>query len=439
VGRASDRQILALALPALPALAAEPLYVLVDTAVVGHLGAAELGGLAIAALLLTDASWLCNFLIYGTTAMSARLYGAGRREEAVRLGVQSTWLAGAIGLIVVGVLQLIARPAAELIGDDPAQVAAAVSWLRIASCGAPFILISFAGQGWMRGVQDVRRPLVFLLGANALSAVLCPLLVYPLGLGLEGSAIANVFSQAVGASLFLRALHREGVGWDRDWPVMRAQLATARDLGVRTAAFSATYLAAAAVASRMGTAHVAAHQIALQLWTFLALVMDSVAIAAQSLIGERLGAGDRDGARSTARRLAEIGTVLGVVFAVLLAAGWNIVPALFTDEQAVRDQAHVAWPWFIATLPLSGLLFALDGILIGAGDIAFMRNVTLAGALGGFLPFTLAAYEFGWGLGGIWAGLLSFIVIRTWGCVHRARGGRWAVVGAPPQSTSRPT
>ena len=167
--------------------------------------------------------------------MSARLYGAGRRQEAVRYGVQATWLAIAIGIAVVAVLQLIARPAAEFIGDDPVQIESAVSWLRIASCGAPFILISFAGQGWMRGVQDVRRPLVYLLGAMALSAVLCPLLVFPLGLGLEGSAIANVVSQAISAALFLRALHRERVGWGRDWPIMRAQLATARDLGVRTA------------------------------------------------------------------------------------------------------------------------------------------------------------------------------------------------------------
>jgi putative MATE family efflux protein len=429
VARASDRQILALSLGALPALAAEPLYVLVDTAVVGHLGAAELGGLAIAGLLLTDTAWLCNFLIYGTTGAAARLYGAGRRDDAVRFGVQATWLAIGIGIGVTVFLQLIAQPAADLIGHDPAQIDAAVSWLRIASFGAPFILISFAGQGWMRGVQDVRRPIVFLMGANALSAVLCPLLVYPLGFGLEGSAIANVFSQGIAAVLFLRALLRERVGWRRDWPAMRAQLGTARDLGVRTLAFQVTYLTAAAVASRMGTANVAAHQIALQLWTFLALVMDSVAIAAQQLVGERLGAVDRDGARSTARRLAEVGTVLGVVFALLMAAGWNVIPSLFTDEQAVIDQAHVAWPWFVATLPLSGLLFALDGILIGAGDVAFMRNVTLLGALGGFLPMTLAAAHFDLGLGGIWAGLLLFIVIRTVGCVQRTASGRWAVVG----------
>jgi len=429
VPRASDRQILALSLGALPALAAEPLYVLVDTAVVGHLGAAELGGLAIGALLLTDTAWLCNFLIYGTTGSAARLFGAGRREDAVRFGVQATWLAVGIGVVVVAVLQLIAQPAADLIGHDPAQIDAAVSWLRIASLGAPFILISFAGQGWMRGVQDMRRPIVFLLGANGLSAVLCPLLVYPLGFGLEGSAIANVCSQAIAAVLFVVALQRERVGWRRDWPAMRAQLGTARDLGVRTFAFQVTYLAAAAVASRMGTAHVAAHQIALQLWTFLALVMDSVAIAAQTLVGGYLGAGDRDGARSTARRLAELGTVLGLVFAVLISAGWNVIPELFTDDQAVIDQAHVAWPWFVATLPLSGLLFALDGILIGAGDVAFMRNVTLVGALGGFLPMTIAAAVFDLGLAGIWAGLLLFIVIRTVGCVQRTASGRWAVVG----------
>ena len=429
MARASDRQILSLALPALPALAAEPLYVLVDTAVVGHLGAAELGGLAIGALLLTDAAWLCNFLIYGTTAMSARLYGAGRRQDAVRQGVQATWLAVAIGLVVIAVLQLIAQPAADLIGDDPVQIASAVSWLRIASCGAPFILISFAGQGWMRGVQDVRRPLVYLLGAMALSAVLCPLLVFPLGLGLEGSAIANVVSQALAAALFLRALHREHVGWGRDWPVIRAQLATARDLGVRTAAFSATYLAAAAVASRMGTSHVAAHQIALQLWTFLALVMDSVAIAAQSLIGELLGRGDRDDARSTARRLAEIGTVLGVVFAVLLAAGWNVIPALFTRRGggarpgtrrvAVvhRDAAAVRAPVRARRHPDRRRRHRLH-----AQRHAARRARRLPAADARRRPY------FDWGLGGIWAGLLSFIVIRTVGCVApdagRPLGGR---------------
>jgi putative MATE family efflux protein len=430
VPRAPDRRIAALALAALPALAAEPLYVLVDTAVVGHLGAAQLSGLAIGALLLTDTAWLLNFLAYGTTAAAARLYGARRRRDAVEFGAQATMLAVVLGVLVAGLLELVAQPAADLIGKDPAQKEAAVAWLRIAALGMPCILVTLAGQGWMRGVQDLRQPLVILLGANGLSAVLCPLLVFPAGLGIEGSAIANVIGQTTAATLFLVALYREGVTWRPSRPVMRAQLSSARDLGIRTAAFQITFLAAAAVASRMGTAQVAAHQIALQLWTFLALVLDSLAIAAQALIGEQLGGEDALGARATARRLGEFGLALGVVFAALLTAGHAAIPALFTDDPAVRDQAAVAWPWFVATQPLGGLLFALDGVLIGAGDVAFMRNVTIAGALGGFLPMILAAGAFGWGLGGIWAGLFAFVVIRTVAGVARTAGGRWAVTGA---------
>ena len=424
-----DRQIIALALPALPALAAEPLYVLVDTAVVGHLGAAPLGGLAIAATLLIDTAWLCNFLAYGTTGMASRLYGAGRRDEAVRAGVQATWLALALGGVVVVALELFAAPAADLIGDNPRQQAAAIAWLRIAALGAPFILISLAGQGWMRGVQDTRRPLRILLGANALSAGICPLLVYPADLGLEGSAIANVVGQGIAAALFLLALRRERVGWRPERSTLRAQLVTARDLGIRTFAFQVTYLTAAAVASRIGTAQIAAHQIALQLWTFLALVLDSVAIAAQSLVGERLGRGDPDEARIAARRIGEFGLWLGIAFAVVLGCGYAVIPRLFTSEHVVIEQAQVAWPWFVATLPLSGLLFALDGVLIGAGDVVFMRNVTVAGAVCGFIPLTLLSGWLDLGLGGIWSGLFAFVAIRTAAGVQRTRGGRWAVVG----------
>ncbi len=428
--RAPDRRIGALALAALPALAAEPLYVLVDTAVIGHLGAAELSGLAISAILLTDTAWLLNFLAYGTTAATARLYGAGRRAEAIVHGTQATMLAVGLGVLAAALLEVLAQPAADLIGNDPAQREAAVAWLRIAALGMPFILVTLAGQGWMRGVQDLRRPIEIMLAANGVSAVLCPLLVFPAGLGIEGSAIANVAGQTVGAGLFIGALVREGASWRADRAAMRAQLLTGRDLGIRTAAFQITFLTAAAVASRMGTAQVAAHQIGLQLWTFLALVLDSLAIAAQALIGELLGAGDAPAARGTARRLGQFGLVLGVAFAVILAAGHAVIPSLFSDDAAVEEQAAVLWPWLVATQPMGGLLFALDGVLIGAGDVAFMRNVTIAGALGGFLPMILAAGAFGWGLGGIWAGLLAFVAIRTVAGVIRTAGGRWAVTGA---------
>jgi MATE family, multidrug efflux pump len=431
VERPSDRRILALAAPALGALAAEPLYLLVDTAVVGHLGRASLAGLAVGALILGEISWLAGFLAYGTTSIAARRFGGGRREDAVDAGVQATWLALAFGLLIVAVLEPAAGPLTGLIaGDNPGTQAAAEEWLQVAALGAPAITISLAGQGWMRGVQDTRRPLVYLLAANAASAAVSPLLVYPAGLGIRGSAIANVLAQTVAAGLFLRALVRERVPLAPRAAGIRTMLGPARDLMLRTLAFQVSFFAATAAASRMGQASVGAHQIAMQLWTFLALVLDSLAIAGQSLVGQLLGAGERDAARATARRLGELGLLLGTVFAVALAAGYDVIPRLFTDDAETIAQAHVAWPWFVAMQPAGGLLFALDGVLIGAGDVAFMRNVTIVGSLLGYLPLTLAAVHFDLGLGGIWAGLTLFIAIRTAAGVARTLGGRWAVVGA---------
>ncbi len=423
--------VISLALPALGALAAEPLYLLVDTAVVGHLGAVRLGALGIGASLLAQVSAQCNFLAYGTTGRAARRFGAGRRQDAVREGVQATWLAIGIGLLILLAGQLLAAPAASLLsGGDHAVAQAATRWLRIAVCGAPCILISLAGNGWMRGVQDTRRPLVFVGAANGLSAILCPLLVYPVGLGLTGSAIANVCAQTVGAALFLRALLVERVSLRPDRATIWAQAIVARDLVARTLGMQLCFLTAAAVAARMGTAQIAAHQVVLQLWNFLALVLDSFAIAAQALVGGALGAGDTARARSTARLVAWYGGGAGFVFAVLAMVGWSVVPALFSSDASVVAQAHVAWPWFAAMQIPAGVVFALDGVLMGAGDVAYLRTLTVVSALGGFLPMTVVAYVLHLGLGGVWAGLTLFILLRLAGMVWRTRGERWALVGA---------
>jgi putative MATE family efflux protein len=418
-------------LPALGALAAEPLYLLVDTAVVGHLGAVQLGALGIAGSLLAQVSGQCNFLAYGTTGRAARRFGAGRRADAIGEGVQATWLALGLGLLILVVGQLLAGPACGLLaGNDHAVRSAAEGWLRIAVCGAPCILISLAGNGWMRGVQDTRRPLVFVAIANGLSAVLCPLLVYVADLGLTGSAIANVCAQTVGAALFLRALLAEGVSLRPHRATIWAQLVVARDLVARTLGMQLCFLTAAAVAARMGTAQIAAHQIVLQLWNFLALVLDSFAIAAQALVGGALGAGDSARARSTARMVAFYGGGAGFVFAALALAGWSVVPELFSSSHAVVAQAHVAWPWFAAMQIPAGVVFALDGVLMGAGDVGYLRTLTITAALGGFLPMTVLAYALHWGLGGVWAGLTLFILLRLVGMVWRTHGERWALVGA---------
>jgi putative MATE family efflux protein len=269
-----------------------------------------------------------------------------------------------------------------------------------------------------------------VLAANLLSALLCPLLVYPLGLGLAGSAIANAVAQTLGGLLFVRALVIERVSLRPHPASLRRQLVVGRDLFVRGAAFQACFLSAAAVCARFGAPVLAAHQIALQLWMFCALALDAIAIAAQSLVGAALGAGDLAGARRTANRITLMGGFYGLAFGVLIAAGAFVLPSVFSADPVVREQALIAWPWFVAMQPLGGIVFALDGVLIGASDARFMRNLTLVAALGFFLPAIWLAYGFNLGIGGVWAGLTLFIVARLVGLLTRLRGGKWAVAGA---------
>jgi putative MATE family efflux protein len=427
------RTIASLGVPALAVLAAEPLYVLVDTAVVGHLGRIPLAALALGGTVLAGMAMLLNFVAFGTTGRAARLYGAGRREEAVREGVQASWLALAMGVAFIAGVQVAAGPILALLAgsgvDSAAARAGAETWLRIASLGAPGILLALAGHGWMRGVQETWRPFRYVLAGNLLSAVLCPVLVYPAGLGLAGSAIANVAAQAVVAALFLRALWVERVPLRPDPVVVRQQLAVGRDLVVRTLSIQASFVSAAAVAARFGSAELGAHQIALQLFFFLTLLLDAVAVAAQSLVGAALGAGDVGEAQATARTVTWVGAALGGFFGVVLLLGHDAVPQLFTSDGAVLQQAAVAWPWFAAMQPVGGVVFALDGVLIGAGDVRFLRNVTLVAGLGGFLPAVWLAYVQDLGLGGVWAGLMLFLVIRLVGMSVRVARNRWAVAG----------
>jgi putative MATE family efflux protein len=430
-GQVTLRRIVGLALPALVVLAAEPIYVLVDTAVVGHLGRIPLAALALGGGVLAVAAWLGVVLAYGTTGRAARQFGAGERGAAVAEGVQASWIAIGVGFVLAVLAQFFAVPLTRVLAGGEGELATqAALWLRIAAVGAPGILLAMAGNGWMRGVQDTRRPVRYVLAANALSAVLGPVLVYPVGLGLTGSAIANVAAQLLGGTLFVRALAREGVALRPRPAMLRRQIVVSRDLLVRGGAFQVCFLSASAVAARFGAAALGAHQIALQLWMFCALALDAVAIAAQSLVGASLGAGDTVAARRAATRIARIGAACGVAFAVVVAAGALVLPQLFSPDPQVRAQALVAWPWFIAMQPLAGVVFALDGVFIGAGDVRFLRDATVVAALGFFLPAIWLAYAFNLGLGGVWAGLTLFIVARLVALLLRLRGDRWAVGGA---------
>ncbi|MGZ5378902.1 MAG: MATE family efflux transporter [Mycobacterium sp.] len=436
VPTATGRRIAGLALPALGVLAAEPIYLLFDIAIVGRLGALPLAGLAIGGLILATLSSQMTFLSYGTTARSARFFGAGDRPAAVGEGLQATWLALGLGWLIVIVVQAAAVPLVSALAgaSEGGEIAdEALPWVRIAIFGVPAILISAAGNGWMRGVQDTVRPLRYVVTGFALSAVLCPLLVYGWlampRLGLEGSAVANLVGQWLAALFFLRALLVERVSWRIEPAVLREQVVMGRDLLLRTLAFQACFVSAGAVAARFGAAAVAAHQVVLQLWNFLALVLDSLAIAAQSLVGAALGAGQLAHAKSVAWRVTIFSALASAMLAGVFAIGASVIPSVFTDDRSVLDAIGIPWWFMVAQLPVAGIVFALDGVLLGAGDAKFMRNATLISALIGFLPLIWLSLGYGWGLLGIWAGLSTFMVLRLVFVGWRAFSGRWLVPG----------
>ncbi|MFE6858770.1 MATE family efflux transporter [Nocardia sp. NPDC057668] len=432
--QAGPRRILGIAVPTLGVLVAEPIYLLFDMAVVGRLGALALAGLAVGGLILAQVSSQLTFLSYGTTARAARRHGAGDERGAVGEGVQASWIAVGVGAAIVALLQGFAEPVTRAISGGGDIAGEALPWLRIALFGVPLILLSMAGNGWMRGVQETRRPLLYVVAGLGLSAVLCPVLVHGL-LGaprweLAGSAVANVIGQTVTALLFVAALVRTRAPLAPHIEIMKAQLVLGRDLIARSLAFQACFISAAAVAARFGAASVAAHQLVLQLWNFLALTLDSLAIAAQTLVGAALGAGNVRGAQGLARRITAWSTAFAAALALIFAAGYSIIPRLFTDDPSVLERTHVAWWFFVGIIPLAGVVFALDGVLLGAGDAAFLRNATLGAALLGFLPPIWLSLANDWGIAGIWSGLVIFMVLRLAAVSWRALSGRWARAGA---------
>lgn len=427
----SARQVLGLALPALGVLAATPLYLLLDTAVVGRLGTAQLAALAAGTAVQSTVTVQLTFLSYGTTARASRLFGAGRRADAVAEGVQATWVALGVGLLLSSVIWLFAQPIALFLTSDAAIAGDAVQWLRVAAIAIPLTLIVMAGNGWLRGVQNTRLPLVLTLCGVIPGAAALPLFVDKLGL--VGSAWANVLGIGITSTLFVVTLIREhsrhGGSWAPRWQVIRSQLVLGRDLILRSMSFQISMLAAAAVAGRFGAAALAAHQILLQLWNFLTLVLDSLAIAAQTLTGSALGRGAVD----SARRVGALATRYSMLFAGLLACVFALATraiwALFTSDSQVIAELAVPWWMLVAMVVLGGVVFALDGALLGAGDVAFLRTLTISSVLGVYFPITLLAMAFGWGLAGVWAGLAASIVIRLVGVVLRFRSMKWAVAG----------
>mgnify|MGYP002335975381 CR=1 FL=1 len=421
-------------MPALGALAAEPLYILVDTAVVGHLGTAQLGGLAVAGTILTTAFFLFNFLAYGTTAAVARLVGAKDERTAAHQAVQGVWLALVIGvaLLILGVA--FAPAAVSLFGSTPAVRANAGVYLRVSALGAPAVLLALTGVGYLRGLQDTKRTLAVAVGSNVLNLALELLLVYGLGMGIAASAAATVVAQYAAAvayvAVLLRNVRAAGVGLRPDRRRLRALVVVGRDLFVRTGSLLAALAVATGVASRLGAVDLGAHQIAFQLWSFLALVLDAIAIAGQAMIGRLLGAGAADDARGAGRRMVQWGIVAGAAFGLAVLVLRSVLVPLFTDDLAVSSLARDVLLVVALLQPINAVVFVLDGVLIGAGDLRYLAKAMAVSGIGVFLPAALAVLWLDGTLLWLWGALGLLMAARLVGNVARFAGSGWQVVGS---------
>jgi putative MATE family efflux protein len=428
-----DREIARLAIPAFGALIAEPLYLLTDTAVVGHLGTPQLAGLAVASSVLLTLYAVFIFLAYGTTAAVSRLLGAGDEREAAHQAVQSMWLALVIGMGVTAVGLALSGPLVGWMGAEGAVRTNALVYLRISLPGVPAMLLVLAGAGYLRGLQDTRTPLLIAIGTAAANLVIEVALIYGLDQGIGASALATVLAQVGGAAVYIRrvghAARRQGADLAPHPASLAALAGVGRDLLVRTAALRAALVVATAVAARLGSVDVAAHQIAFEIWSFLALGLDAIAIAGQAMVGRALGAGDGPGARDAGRRMIEWGVALGAVVGVLVAALRTVLPHLFTDDVEVLALASFLLVWVAALQPLNAVAFVLDGVLIGAGDMRFLAWAMIVAAAV-FIPAALAVLALDAGIGWLWASLGLLMATRASTLLARFASGRWIILGA---------
>lgn len=431
--RGLDREIFRLAGPAFVTLLAEPVYLLADTAVVGHLGTPQLGGLAVASTVLLTANSFCIFLAYGTTAAVARLLGAGRQRDAVHQAVQGVWLGALVGVALAVGIGLFSRPLLRVLGAEGDVLTYGLLYLRISLVGLPFLLVVLAGTGYLRGVQDTRTPLVVAVLTATLNLGLELFLVYGLGYGIGASAVGTVLAQMVGAAIYAVAVVRGARRFEVDLhPHPRTQrrlLVVARDLVVRTMSLRVALIVLTAVAARIGPVALAAHQISFEIWSFLAMALDALAIAAQAMVGHRLGGHLVREARDVSSRLLQLGLVAGVLSGIAVAALSPVLPRLFTDDP---DVVHVASRLLLAAAvlqPVAAIAFVLDGVLIGASDQRFLARampVATAGLLLAIAPVLPLDLSVEW----VWVAFGAFMLIRAGQLLARVRSDEWAVGGA---------
>ncbi len=431
--RALDRRILALALPTFATLVSEPLLLLADSAVVGHLGTAPLAALGLCSNVLTVLVGLSIFLAYGTTGTVARRLGAGDRLAALTGGLDGLVLAVLVGVLLAVGLELALPAVVGLYGVEPEVAALALTYLRIAALGLPSVLLLLAATGVLRGLQDARTPLVVVVAANLANIALNVTLVYGVGLGIAGSALGTLIAQTGAAVAVVSVVVRRARASGAVLAVRpRGVAAVARSGGwlvVRTALLQAAVTTNTVVAAGLGATALAAHQVVGGLWVLLAFALDAVAIAGQALIGSALGAGDVTLGRALTRRMLGWGVVAGVAFGLVLLLARPAYTGLFTTDPSVRQLVGSVVVVLALLAPLAGVVYVLDGILIGAGDARYLALAGLV-SLVVYSPAALVVRHLGLGLTWVWAAYAVFMVARALTLGVRARGDAWMRPGA---------
>lgn len=433
-----DRSIAHLAIPALGALIAEPMFLVVDSALVGHLGAVPLAGLAVAGAILQTAVGLMIFLAYSTTPIVARRRGAGDLRGAVQAGIDGLWLALGIGAIVGAVLYATSAPLVAAFGVATDTAEQALAYLTISCFGIPAMLVVFAASGLLRGLQDTRTPLAVAVVGFAVNALLNWWFIYGLGFGIAGSAWGTVIAQWGMVAVYLVVIARHARHARAGFSPRRDGLGHAGRSGgwlfVRTLGLRAALLATVFAATSHGTAATAGYQIVFTVFTTAAFALDALAIAAQALIGDALGSRDASRARAIVRRTVFWGIVSGAVMGGLLAASSPVIGRVFTSDDTVLGILPPAVLVLGLSLPLGGLVFVLDGVLMGAGDARYLAWTSLAN-LAVYLPvlwaITVLVPTGTAALVALTAGFtVAFMLARAVTLGIRARSERWVILGA---------
>ncbi|MFV0464083.1 MAG: MATE family efflux transporter [Nostocoides sp.] len=441
MGKTWRQEILRLAVPAFLALVIEPLFLLTDSAIVGHLGTAQLAGLGVASAVLLTAVNIFVFLAYATTSVVARQIGAGSTRRALEAGVDGLWLAIGLGVLTAVIVDTLAGQLSSALGATGPTLTEAVRYLRIAAYGIPGMLVVLATTGVLRGLQDTRTPLLAAVLGFGVNIVLNLWFVLGLGMGIAGSALGTAIAQtgmglALGIVLAVKA--RSAGASLRSNPA--GVLSAARGgapLLVRTLALRAWLVLTTWLAAGFGVTVLASHQVVSTVWSFLSFALDALAIAGQAITGRLLGAADTTGAREATTVMVRWGVGAGVVLGLATAALHTVLPAIFTTDPAVRSAVAAGLLVVAIQQPLTAYIFVADGILIGAGDGRWLAGA-MALALVAYLPALGAIYALAhtWDPGPdaaivlIWLGMSWFLLVRGALMGWRLRRDTWMVTGA---------